>query len=159
RTAGHYDVAWSFAGNDNYNGASGTSTIDITPRTLHVSATGVNKVYDGTTAAAVTLSDDRVAGDTETVTYTTALCDTRDVGTGKTVTVGGISIFGFAAANYHLVNTTATTNADITPLPLTGSITAASKVYDGTTAATITSRSVVGVINGDAVSYVGGTAA
>src|SRR5262249_5536661 len=85
RTAGHYDVAWSFAGNDNYNGASGTSTIDITPRTLHVSATGVNKVYDGTTAAAVTLSDDRVAGDTVTVSYTTALFDTRDVGTGKTV--------------------------------------------------------------------------
>jgi cyclophilin family peptidyl-prolyl cis-trans isomerase len=41
---------------------------------------------------------------------------------------------------------------------LTGSITAADKPFDSTTSATITSRDLVGVVNGDDVSYVGGTA-
>ena len=43
------------AGNYTVSGASGTVT--ITARALAVSATGVNKVYDGTTTATVTLSD------------------------------------------------------------------------------------------------------
>jgi len=36
-----------------------TTAADITARTLSVSATGVNKAYDGTTSATVTLSDRR----------------------------------------------------------------------------------------------------
>src|SRR5206468_11258533 len=35
----------------------------INPRTLAVSATGANKAYDGSTAATVTLSDDKLTGD------------------------------------------------------------------------------------------------
>jgi hypothetical protein len=35
---------------------------DITARPLLVSATGANRAYDGTTAASVTLSDNRVGG-------------------------------------------------------------------------------------------------
>src|SRR5262249_887491 len=41
----------------------------ITARALTVSATGINKVYDGTTAATVTLSDNRVSDDVLTVSY------------------------------------------------------------------------------------------
>jgi hypothetical protein len=40
----------------------GDETANITPRPLTVTATGVNKVYDGNTTAMVTLSDNRVAG-------------------------------------------------------------------------------------------------
>jgi hypothetical protein len=36
---------------------SASSTANITARSLSVSATGVNKVYNGTTSATVTLSD------------------------------------------------------------------------------------------------------
>src|SRR4029079_6838972 len=44
------------------------------------------------------------------------------------------------------------------PKPVTGSFTAADKLYDGTTAATITVRSLPGVISPDDVTLTGGTA-
>ena len=47
---------------------------------LTVSATGVNKVYDGTTAATVTLTDNRVAGDVFTDGDTGARSPTRTWG-------------------------------------------------------------------------------
>src|SRR5258708_1745181 len=49
-----------------------STTANITAKALTVSATGVNKVYDGTTTATVTLSDNRVAGDVLTTAYATA---------------------------------------------------------------------------------------
>src|SRR5262249_39551284 len=75
----------------------------------------------------------------------------------KTVTATGLGLSGADAGNY-CVNTTATATADITKLDITGSITVASKTYDGTTTATISSRTLSGAISGDDVSYVGGTA-
>src|SRR5205814_6324148 len=52
----------------------------------------------------------------------------------------------------------ATTAASITPLAITGTFTANNKVYDGTAAATVLTRSLVGKIGNDAVSLDGGTA-
>ena len=102
-----------------------------------MSAAAASKVYDGTTAATVTLSDNRVIGDDLTASYTTALFANKNVGNAKTVNVSGISVTGTDAGNYT-INTTATTTADITPISLTVAGTAAdNKVYDGTTAATL----------------------
>ena len=64
-----------------------------------MSATGENKVYDGATAATVTLSDNRVSGDNLTASYTTAEFANKNVGTGKTVGVSGISVSGTDAGN------------------------------------------------------------
>ena len=86
----------------------------ITARSLTVSATGVNKVYDGTTAATVTLSDNKVTGDNVTDSYATATFADASVGTGKVVSVSGISIGGSDAGNYALSSTTASTTANIT---------------------------------------------
>src|SRR5207249_146386 len=83
----------------------------ITPATLTVSATGVNKVYDGTTAATVTLSDNRVSGDNLSASYTAATFANKNAGTGKTVSVSGIAITGADAGNYT-VNPTAGTTAN-----------------------------------------------
>src|SRR6185436_7355764 len=104
----------------NYQLASttATTTADITARALLVSATGVNKVYDGTTAGTATLTDNRVAGDSLSANYTSASFISKNVGTAKTVNVSGISISGTDAANYT-VNTTASTTADITTRTLT----------------------------------------
>jgi len=44
------------------------------------------------------------------------------------------------------------------PAAITGSITASNKIYDATTAATIASHTLTGVLSGDVVSYTGGTA-
>src|SRR5204862_195667 len=58
----------------NYQLASSTATTtaDITARALLVSATGVNKPYDGTTSASATLTDNRMAGDVLSTSSTSA---------------------------------------------------------------------------------------
>jgi Ca2+-binding RTX toxin-like protein len=157
---GTYTVVAHFTShNPSYTSAdSAPVTFAITPAPLTVAATGQNKVYDGTAAATVTLQDNRVAGDVLTASYTSAAFADKNAGTGKAVTVSGITLGGAAAGNYTLQNVSATTTADITPLGITGSITAADKTYDGTTAAALTSRTLSGILSGDDVSYIGGTA-
>ena len=92
----------------------------ITARSLAVTATASDKVYDGTTAATVTLaSADLVAGDAVTFDWATALFDTKDVGAAKPVTVSGITLTGTDAANYVLQSASAAASAAITPAPLT----------------------------------------
>jgi hypothetical protein len=130
-------ISGTDASNYTFN-TSASTTADITPRPLTVTATGVNKVYDGTTMATVNLSDNRVSGDVFTDSYISATFADKDVGTGKSISVSGISIGGADAGNYTLSNTTATASANITARPLTVSATGVNKVYDGTTAATVT---------------------
>jgi LPXTG-site transpeptidase (sortase) family protein len=102
------------AGNYKLSSTSAITTADISPRTLTVTATGVNKIYDGTTAASVTLSDDRVGSDDLTTDYATASFLDPNVGSGKPVNVGGISITGGTDVdNYILGNITAATTANI----------------------------------------------
>jgi MBG domain (YGX type)/YDG domain len=124
------------AGNYTHN-ATASTTASITAATLAVSAAGVNKVYDGATAATVTLSDNRVTGDVLTTGYGNAAFADKNVGTAKTVSVSGITLTGADAANYTH-NTTASTTANITAATLAVSATGVNKVYDGTTAATVT---------------------
>ena len=114
-----------------------STTADITTRPLTVTATGVNKVYDGTTAATVTLSDDRLAGDVFTASHTSSTFADKHVATGKSVSVSGITLSGTDSGNYA-ANTTASTTADITVRTLTVTAAGVNKVYDGTTAATVT---------------------
>jgi phage-related protein len=139
KTVAATGLSLSGADASNYQLAStsAATTADITARTLTVSATGVNKVYDGTTTATVTLSDNRVSGDNLTASHTTAEFADKNVSTGKTFSVNGISVTGTDAGNYT-VNTTATTAADITARTLTVSAVGVNKVYDGTAAATVT---------------------
>src|SRR5206468_1478039 len=110
-------ISGTDAGNYTVNTTT-TATADITARALTVSATGVNKVYDGTTTATVTLSDNKVSGDDVTDSYTSALFSDKNVGSGKTVSVTGIGISGADAGNYSF-NTTASTTADITTATVT----------------------------------------
>jgi len=135
-----------------------TTLANITVKGLTVSATGQNKIYDGNADATVTLSDDRVMGDVFTASYTTAAFDNKNVGTGKPVSVSGIAISGTDADNYTLTSETASTTANITPKPLTASITVQDKTYDGNTSASIASRNLIGVISPDQVTASGGTA-
>ena len=135
------------------------TTGTIEQRTLTVTASASSRPYDGTRAASVTLSDDRVTDDVFTVNYVDALFSDKNVGTGKTVTVSGLSLSGTDGGNYVLAATSATATADITPVTLTGHFTADNKVYNGTNAAVILTRTLSGgIISGDDVSLTGGTA-
>jgi hypothetical protein len=100
----------------NYTLAPFTSAANYTinQRALNVSATGVNKTYDTTTSATVTLSDNRVAGDVFSDSYASAAFADPNIGLAKPVNVSGISIAGADAGNYTS-NTTAATTANITP--------------------------------------------
>src|SRR3990172_626617 len=113
-------------------------TADITPRALTITALAggvASRVYNAGTATNVNFANDRLYGDILTTGYGSAAFEDKNVGTGKTVNVSGITLGGTDARNYTY-NTTATTTANITPLniPL-NSVTPANKVYDATTAA------------------------
>ena len=131
-------------------------TASITARPLTISATGINKVYDGSTSAAVTLADNRVAGDALTTGYTSAAFADANVGTGKTVGVSGISLSGTDAGNYTF-NTSATTTANITAAPLTITANAATKTYDGLAYSGGNGVSFTGFVAGQSTSVLGGT--
>ena len=131
-----------------------TDTATITAKQLTGTITASSKVYDGGNAATVSKNlTGAVAGDDVTLTVSGAAFDSKTVGTGKTVTAT-LSLTGIDATNYT-VNATATSLADITAKPVSGSFTAADKLYDGSAAATITSSTITGVISGDSVTLNG----
>ena len=109
------------------------------------------ETYDGTTLA--TLSGGALGGlvGSETLTLsTTGQFDTKDAGTGKTVTAevtladGGN---GGLASNYTVPASSVITSADITPKSITVSgVTAANKVYDGNTTASLVGGSFSGLV-------------
>lgn len=114
--------------------ATASTTADIAKATLHVSASGQNKVYNGSTSASVTLSDDRIGADDLTITSGSANFTDKNAGVGKTINVGGITVSGVDAQNYDW-SSLATTTADITKASLNVSANGQNKVYDGGTAA------------------------
>ncbi len=147
-----------------------TSTAAITPRRLTVggSFAAAHKMFDGTTLAVVTASAltpvGVVAGETVTLAGATAAFAHAAVGTGKPVTLTGATLAGATAASYALDLAGApTTTANVTARPVTigGTFTAADKVADGTTAATIATSGLrlVGVLGGHDVALAGVTAA
>jgi len=150
------------AANYNLTGVA-TTTANITGLALTGAFTADNKTYDGNTTASVltrTLTG-VLPADAADVTLTggTATFGTADAGTGKTVTAAGMTLGGTKAANYTL-SSVATTTASINKKDITGTITAGNKSYDGNATATLTGRSLVGVLAGDVadVTATGGTA-
>src|SRR5206468_4747430 len=90
------------------------------------------------------------AGDVFSTSYAAASFADKNVGTAKAVAVSGISISGTDAGNYTF-NITATTTADVSARALTVSAQGISKIYDGTTAATVTISD--NRVTGDGVSH------
>jgi hypothetical protein len=142
------------ASSGNYSLTQPATTANITARNLTVTAKGVNKTYDGTTNATVTLSDNRVAGDVLTDSDSKASFTNKNVGAAILINVNGLSISGTDSANYFLAATNTTTSANITQAALTVSgIIASNKVYDGTTTATLnfSNATLVTILGGDAL--------
>ena len=132
-------------GNTTGNFGSATGTLAIAKRVLTVSASAGNKAYDGSNAASVTLGDNRVAGDTLSIGYASASFANKNAGSGKTVTVNGITLSGADAANYTF-NTTASTTADVTARAITVTAGSKSKIIgdaDPTLTYQVTSGSLV----------------
>jgi hypothetical protein len=117
----------SGAGNYTVNGTATTSA-NITPLALTITASGINKLYDGSVTAGVTLASAGVlSGDSLTYAASTATFANKNVANNVPVTVAGITESGTGSGNYT-VNGSAATTANITPaiVNLTGS-----RSYDG----------------------------
>ncbi|MCX7246442.1 MAG: YDG domain-containing protein [Burkholderiales bacterium] len=140
-----------------------TTNASITQKALSLSGiTVADKVYDGNRMATVSTTGASytglISGDALSVAATGQF-DTKNVGTGKTVTLLS-SYSGADVGNYAITDQQSTT-ASITPkaLAITGiltisGITAADKVYDGTRNATVSTQNVLygGLVTGDQLS-------
>jgi formylmethanofuran dehydrogenase subunit C len=136
-------------------GSSASVSADITPRALTLSGvTAADKVYDGSTVATLSsgVLSGAVSGDSVVLGTPSGAFVDKNVGLGKTVTVTGLTLAGADAANYSLGALSTSVSADITPRPLSASaVTAANKVYDGSTAATLSGGVLTGAVPGDSV--------
>jgi len=155
-------LAGTDAGNYNLVDTTATTTANITKASI-TAITGItanDKVYDSTRDATLDTSTPGftgiISGDTLTVATATGLFDTKNVGTGKTVNISGLTLGGASVGNYTLTNDTATTTASITKADISSisGITANNKPYDGNTAATLVTSSAVfnGKFSGDILS-------
>jgi YDG domain/Dockerin type I domain len=159
-TASGYSISGTDAANYVIVQPAGLSA-NITVASLPVTGlTGANRAYNATTVATVTGTATVTALGSDSVTLggtpAFAFAD-KTVANGKAITASGYSLSGTDAANYSIVQPSGL-SANITPFALTGSITAANKVFDGNTSATILTRTLATVFGGDTVTYVGGTA-
>jgi hypothetical protein len=131
-------------------------TADITAALIRVTASGIDKQYDGTTAAQVNLaSNGLVSGDNVSFSGYSANFSQANVGNGLPVTVTGIGLSGADAGNYTLFNSNANTTASILPrvLSLQGT-----RVYDTTThadAGLFGSGGTINGVNGETLSLTG----
>jgi hypothetical protein len=134
------------------------STGIISKRELDVTAQHDERVYNGTTSSSVvpvvgTLQTGDVIGTMPTQTY-----NTKNVGTNKILTPAGLLINDGNGGLNYLVHYVTDGTGIITTKDITGNITVYNKVYDGTTNATIATRTLTGVIGTDVVTYTGGVA-
>ncbi len=156
-TVGGYSLGGADAGNYVVVQPSGLSA-DITPAGLTVSGVSVSgKVYDATTAAALTgtASISALGSDVVAISGTgIGLFVDKNVGTGRAVSLSGYTLSGADAGNY--VVQAGSLSADITPASLTVSgVSANHKVYDATPAATLTGTAGVTALGSDLVSVSG----
>jgi len=124
KTVNYTDISISGGSDElNYTLAStiGSTTANITPKTVTPSIVADSKCFDNSTTA--TLSSQSVSGvispDVVTLGVTAANFATSTVGTGITVTATGLTLGGADATNYSLNGVTSTTtSADIYVLPI-----------------------------------------
>jgi hypothetical protein len=116
----------------------------INPATLTATLIGAtSKVYDATTTATLTSANFTlsgvISGDSVSLAApASGVYDTKDVGTGKTVTAFGLTLTGADAEDYTVANTAAGAIGTIAPASLTAILSGpVAKTYDGTTVATL----------------------
>ncbi|WP_304441715.1 S-layer family protein [Limnohabitans sp. G3-2] len=155
----------STGADSNYNFSYVGSTHTVTPAPLSAALTGTSsKVYDGSTAAALTAGNFALTGfvnsESASVSKTSGTLDTANVGNSKTVTTTlGSSDFaaniGTQLSNYSLPTSASGSIGSVTPAPLAAALTGtSSKVYDGSTAATLTAGNFAlsGFVNSEGAS-------
>jgi hypothetical protein len=167
--AGSTTITASQAGNAAYKAAMDQTqnlVVDKKDITLTLNASPViTKVYNGNTTAVLAAPNYTLVGlegGDEVNPSGTASYDTKEVGTGKTITVNSFVLSGPESNNYHLTTSSATVTGKITAKSISLTLNASPaiiKVYDASLTATLAGANyaLTGVESGDAVT-VSGTA-
>ena len=137
--------------------SSGTTAETVAAIPITVAAATCTKTYDGTATSPVvpTITGGSLApGDTAVFSET---YNNPNVGMGKTVWADG-SVNDGDGGNDYVVTFVSNTSGAITPASLTATITAANKVYNGSTVAVVQPTLSGTVFSGDQVSLINGTA-
>ena len=162
-----FELSGSAAGNYKLIAQPASTTADITVKEITINGATVegSKVYDGTSEAKITNAgtlSDNYDGENLTIVAGSAAYDNKNVGTGKTVAFTGFALAGDAAANYKLIAQPTDTTADITAkeIAINGAAVEASRIYNGTTDAKITSAGTPSVnYDGESLKVAAGKAA
>ncbi|MEH3099062.1 YDG domain-containing protein [Sphingomonas adhaesiva] len=141
----------------------------VTPKVLTLALTGsVAKQYDRITSATLAQGNFQLTGlygsESISIGATSGTYGTANVGTGLSVTAA-LSAGDFTAgagtslSNYVLpTGSTSATIGTITPRPLTlAGLAAVDRIYDGTTAVSLTGGTLSGVLSGDTIGVNAGT--
>jgi hypothetical protein len=118
-------------------------TVNIAPRAVTLQGVNaVDRVYDGSTLVAINTSGGSISGtltgddlQLQTSGVSGSVAD-KHAGTAKPVSVAGLSLAGADAANYTVADSALGVN--IAQRPLTPTLSAVGKVYNGDTGASIT---------------------
>jgi len=142
-------------GNYTYNTTVPTLA-NIAKARLTISAIGIDKSYDGTDHAVVTLTNNPLSvHENFTLAYASAnFSGLNAASLPQAVSVTGITMVGVDASNYEF-NTTAQTSAFINPKALTATVTVPDKIYDGTVTATPTVTITDGLVSSESVTASG----
>jgi hypothetical protein len=128
---------------DNYNAISTTgSSVSVTPKALTLAAVTDTKTYDGTTSSAAAVTVTGLQG-TDAATATQAFVSKNVMGTGGStlqVNSGYTINDGNSGNNYSVSTSTAT--GTINKAALAVALSNQTKIYDGTTAATLASGAI-----------------
>jgi outer membrane protein OmpA-like peptidoglycan-associated protein len=146
----------------NYSLTQPSTSANITAKTITVTGiTANNRIYNATNTATALLVKTSAAlsgvetDDTVTLNHNSATATFADknVGTGKTITIAGITISGTDAANYSLTQPSTSANITVKTITVTG-ITADLKIFDNTTVASVNTASAtaIGIESGDSAS-------
>ena len=141
--------------------ANSSNALTVDARSLSIALTStVQKIYDATTTATLALGNYALGtifgtDDVHLAGYATGSYDTKDHGTGKTVSVSGLSLSGAKAGNYTLAATSLSgAVGEIDTKTISAALqNTASKTYDGTNTATLSGSNylLTGVIGSEAV--------
>ncbi|HVI57155.1 MAG TPA: YDG domain-containing protein [Luteibacter sp.] len=149
---GGITVGGGDAGNYDLQNTDATATASITPFVINLHST---RVYNGQTDVNALLFGNGVvngtAGETLALSGISNVAN-KNIGFNKAFNgVGDMALgdrAGSLASNYII----GTSTLDITPLAITGTITASNKTYDATTGA-VTHGTLTGVLGGDTVAF------
>jgi gliding motility-associated-like protein len=155
-------TATQTATNDHLTGSI-TANLTINRRNISVAIANtpeITKVYDGNNTAFIPaenyLITGKLAGDDIRI-MGTATYSSKNAGSTNPVTASNLTITGAQNDLYNITNSNATITGSITQKMLTPDVYAITKVYDGTTAATVTFKSLTtayGLVGTDEVSVI-----